>query len=873
MPPADVTVPIVECSRQNCFFTNLKECESNNPLFCRNVKLIGKKVKAGQCMFCPYKERDEANTVRHIFTHLENGKHFNYWFSQKCSCTRIQGLVKWDFFGLLMSQYPHLVYGLIVDEIFGRDLFKCGYHGCDNLLSMPQPMLQRHLYSMHLKIYVERDEALECSSSKVDPSVRAVPGCGFPQFHFKSILLQHYAFEHNKVNFVYKQFCLHNNWEWQKLEDRGFFREDSPAESTLCCFQCKVNMRSDYFLLHLDECTKSGVLSSLLGKLGLGVCDSYEKLIESTFPCPSKNCRQELNLSQMFTHWIKRHKLADRKFSKILCDNRIFLYQLDCIDSSFFDELQEGLEIKIVKLVKSGPVTFACPDCSYECPVSKAPDLNLVAMHINKHISNAKIASSFFRQKLVEEFNYSGVGCPYPGCFLADTAVPSSHVTCPTHDMELCVFHLYLKKSLECMQPIAPFLSKKSASLLKHLQKGDYSDLITIPKIEPVEDIDQLVDENPFPLSDDPAEPVEPSVSRKQTRSPGIKFVLPRSADKNHSKFIAQCNKSFKSVILLTSQRVLSYSLFKQFIVFLAKMEVDNRKGIIEEVNAVSGQVDHVMLHDEIYTVPDLFRFSFFLKFWNCYPMLRRLSQHCNASKTLISTCDPMLVVIVMSQFIKDKIPKADIAQFLAIVNEVHFKVGLLSIVEQPAIKEFIACEDIRTEDFFQLAKNHRKYLTCTSCFKFDCYFASLTEAVCHVRMHHTRAQPGCVGCIRCYTPNAMNVTSDEGSIHTFMELMNMHQYSTEHLRMLYSMGHCDSLVQDECFVCGVAHTNCTEPSADAIKHKKLVKVLDFYLYLCSSSKDNINPFSVQTTKFYLFAVKLMLTEHELRACSVEGKN
>ena len=86
-------------------------------------------------------------------------------------------------------------------------------------------------------------------------------------------------------------------------------------------------------------------------------------------------------------------------------------------------------------------------------------------------------------------------------------------------------------------------------------------------------------------------------------------------------------------------------------------------------------------------------------------------------------------------------------------------------------------------------------------------------------------------------------------------------------------MGHCDSLVQDECFVCGVAHTNCTEPSADVIKHKKLVKVLDFYLYLCSSSKDNINPFSVQTTKFYLFAVKLMLTEHELRACSVEGKN
>jgi len=140
-----------------------------------------------------------------------------------------------------------------------------------------------------------------------------------------------------------------------------------------------------------------------------------------------------------------------------------------------------------------------------------------------------------------------------------------------------------------------------------------------------------------------------------------------------------------------------------------------------------------------------------------------------------------------------------------------------------------------------------------------------MAEATKHNKQNHSRASPGSVGCSRCYTPKLMNVTYDEGSITNFQMQMGLHTNSTEHLRTIYNMSPSLSVVQDDCFVCGVSNVVYQHTAEE--KHRNLVKVLDFYLELCCSKA--INPFSLVHSGFYLFAAKLMLTEPVLRACSI----
>ena len=802
------------CNKNNCIITNFNlRCQISR-LYARNVDLAHKKIENGFCMYCTYTPDKNDNfpvqTLKsHIYSaHLKNKQSLTIWHRSSCQCTSASSLPEHDYFVLLSSRFESVMYGLIVDDIFGHDLVQCHFPECSEMFAVSYGTLQKHLFTIHLKPYVERDELSERQKTQIGPSVCAVQGCGFPLFHSNSVLLQHYAYDHKKVNVVYQQFCIHNSWYHEDLVLNGFFYEPLKGYKQWACIHCRQSIREDQYLLHLDACLCTGSLTSLMSQMSptLEGAD-YENFTSLLLSCPYQNCNKNLNLIQLFIHWLAEHQCASRKLANIICINQEFLSRIPFLDKPFFDQLKSVLEVKVVKLVKPAPAKFVCPQCRQQYP----PALNLISIHINRHIAQAGIHSRLLREKLADEFGYQGRGCPFPDCYKAHDSVINSHITSASHDMEVCVFYLYTTHELSCLDPIKPYLAEKASNLLKHFKNKSSIVVASFPStvedtIRPVpgssEEPSTSWEPSPSEEADDIAI-IEPNSSaagggvcdikivevsgnhqtkRQQTRSPGIgiKFVLPRSVG-NPSKFIAQCDQNFKSVILLNTKRVLAYNLFKEFIVYLAAMEVNNRKGIIPEVTALSAQINHVLLHDEIYAVPgDLFRFPWFLKVWNNYHLLKRFSDHCLTTKHGMSTCDPMQVVIIMSQFIEDKtISKGEVANFLAIINEVHYKIGSLSLVETHIIKDFVQCEDVPIVEFFQLAPNLEKYLTCTSCFNFDCYFSCLAEATKHIKQNHSRASPGSVGCTRCYTPKVMNVTNDEGSITNFQMQMGLHTNST----------------------------------------------------------------------------------------------
>ena len=98
-------------------------------------------------------------------------------------------------------------------------------------------------------------------------------------------------------------------------------------------------------------------------------------------------------------------------------------------------------------------------------------------------------------------------------------------------------------------------------------------------------------------------------------------------------------------------------------------------------------QVSHVLLLDEIFVVPNLWEFEPFGMAWDAFALLKRFHAHCQANRTSLTACQPMRLVIMMSQF-KQDVSKNEMARFLAVVNALHEGDGSLS--NSPAVKEFM---------------------------------------------------------------------------------------------------------------------------------------------------------------------------------------
>ena len=266
--------------------------------------------------------------------------------------------------------------------------------------------------------------------------------------------------------------------------------------------------------------------------------------------------------------------------------------------------------------------------------------------------------------------------------------------------------------------------------------------------------------------------------------SPDIEIVPARSVKQEGSRFLA--SSSGPATNLLKSdrrRRVLSYHLFKQFIVFLVKLGVQGKAALREEVTNLSNEIEFFIIGDEIYAVAHLNQIPLFQQVWTNLAVLRRLQQHLERIKSCITSCDPMQVVIMVSQFIKDDtIQVADVASFLAIVNEIR-QPSSPQLFDAEVIEDFIKSQGISRIELLPRMSVHKKYLSCRSCFSDICYFRSNKDAKEHIRSYHSGRNPAQIGCIRCQdNPALFYVKNNEASIDSFFGLLDKHQTSTSKL-------------------------------------------------------------------------------------------
>ena len=790
-------------------------------LFSRNVAIIKKKVGAeegvssyGSCVYCNL--RKFSNILVHMYSnHLQHveppsvDKVLILPNRSKFTCSHGNNFkTKVEYFLHACKFHTHLIYEMIAEDLYGTDLMACNYPWCQEDPALSEEGMQRHLYSEHLQEFIEKEIAMERGRTNISPQVCPIKGCGFPTFYDRTILSQHFAYTHKKVNSVYRHFCKSNNWSYADLRQKGFFVEPNEVHPQIVCSACKSSVQEDYFFLHVDSCACDGSMANELSlQLRLSGANDLKDYTTAIHTCPVVSCKRQLNFPQLFLHYLSQHS----KFLNLLRSKP----NQPNIPAKYFGVRNRIYYLMDVPLggitepAKENSTYLSCPDCQLEFLPNSDSVLQYFVTHVISHLRDN---SGMFLQNSSEDgseicrirhfvssiFNYSGIGCPFPNCHKRNSKVVESHFFHELHNLEVCLAYMFMKKQSLCT--LLPYLSEKNLSFIKSMEDykiqnktvGDVINLYIEQSQEALDIID--LDQGPSQGTPDiidlePSEDVfgtlediqivsvtgSTEVERTPSCSPGIEFVPPRST-RNSSRFVASC-EDLALATEITSKRILPFKLFKDFIVFLVEMCVESKAELREEIMLLSNDVDHVILYDEIHSISHLNQLPLFQKVWNCFKLLQRFQEQLVSVKSRITTCEPMQVVIIMSQFIEDpQIPSADISTFLSIINEIHVDDNKLD--KSDIILDFIECEKIQKTKLFVQKPTHKKFMTCRTCFSANCYFPSYKEVTAHIKNFHSRKKPGKIGCIRCPSTKMFNVTSDAGSTSNFFLQMDMHQTS-----------------------------------------------------------------------------------------------
>ena len=745
----------------------------NEKLFEQNKKLVEDFTAAGECVYCGKKFEERALCVLHIYECHLHSKDFSFVIrDHKVGNTfqcKIHGTYPSEdaFVKHVFFSHHAILYYVIANDLYGKDIYKCSFPGCESDFAFSVGALQKHLLQKHMRYFVDSEmRKIESLKTKrlvvngMEISMCPQNNCGFPGFMNPHLIQEHYAYFHKKINTIYRNFCKHNNWPYEDLKKSGFFVEPNYSFELRECSNCKSRYQEKFFLLHVDECVNKGRLirnlALILHILGSASIEAYT---ESVYKCPTVPCQFSGIFPDILIHGYTSHNLLKNlypSFDEYMKTNFPDKKCTEPVEPKILSvcSLQQEDIIPPVEKVK-------CPICHWELSSSGWDKIHTITKHVNKHLKDMPVFAEECKSKLGNILNTER-NCPFPKCKNTNCNFKTVHQT----EIALMFLVYNSPRALDLMSPHLSLDLRRFVNMLKYQDERINS--VRIP---------DLIDLNESDDTDDFEDP--PLMMHRESKTPELEFV-PRRACSNPSKFIVQCNENLPCVQdMITNRRMNSY-LFKDFILFLLGMEVGRREDLIPEISSVSGQISHICIYDEIYPVSNILEFELFKKVWICYPLLKAFQRHCASSLCGIHDCDPMQLVIVMSQFFNNStILRKDIITFLSIVNEIHQKINGHFLIEDSNVKDLMNTMNIVPESFFNLRLDHHKFLSCTTCFKETCYFPTMSEARNHVLANHTRKQPGAVGCTRCYHTRTLNVTNDEGSLSNLVSQMELHLTSS----------------------------------------------------------------------------------------------